>query len=123
LLLTGLPINEAMIHLKTLQLLWKFHVWSGSIMCRQLAMKTWSSSSWLIHAWKLLPRYDRHAMIHTLIELCPSKSCWRWQTVTAVHRLWENKIDTQVSYWKCCIRIHTVLVTHIWLSTVSRHQC
>jgi len=94
----------------------------NAIMCRQLAVKSWSSNSWLIHTRKLLARYDLPA-IHTLIELCPSKSCWRSQTITAVHRLWEKKIDTQISLYPSLKMLHQdtyrINHPHIILDSVS----
>ena len=96
LLLTGLPTIEVVLHLKVLGMLWNIinanYSIENSILLRQLAVKDWSSSSWLVYVRKLLSRYDLPTF-YSLMDDLPSRRHWKRLVEKMVFRCSEDTME------------------------------
>ena len=109
LLLTWLPTIEVVLHLKVLGMLWNIinanYSIENSILLRQLAVKDWSSSSWLVYVRKLLSRYDLPT-IYSLMDDLPSRRHWKRLVEKMVFRCSEDTMEQRLTLYTSLRFLH-----------------
>ena len=109
LLLTGLPTIEVVLHLKVLGMLWNIinanYSIENSILLRQLAVKDWSSNSWLVYVRKLLSRYDLPT-IYSLMDDLPSRRHWKRLVEKMVFRCSEDTMEQRLTLYTSLRFLH-----------------
>ena len=99
LMITGLAPIQAIVHIKSLNMLWRICSDVNSIeyqiIIRQLAMKSWRSPSWVTYIRHILSRYDLPD-IYIMLQSQSSRSRWKMTCETAVHSYWESRLNQQI---------------------------
>ena len=99
LMITGLAPILAIVHIKSLNMLWRICSDDNSIeyqiIIRQLTMKSWRSLSWVTYIRHILSCYELPDM-YIMLQCQSSKPRWKLTCEITVHSHWETRFNHKI---------------------------